>query len=109
DECSRLTNEALREIRTISYLLHPPMLDEVGLASALRWYVNGFSDRSQIKVKLEIPEALGRYRLELEIAVFRIVQEALSNVHRHSKSETADRKSTRLNSSHLGISYAVFC
>ena len=89
DECSRLTNEALREIRTISYLLHPPMLDEVGLASALRWYVNGFSDRSQIKVKLEIPEALGRYRLELEIAVFRIVQEALSNVHRHSKSETA--------------------
>src|SRR6266566_4262363 len=89
DECTRLTNEALREIRTISYLLHPPMLDEVGLASALRWYVNGFSDRSQIKVKLEIPEALGRYRLELEIAVFRIVQEALSNVHRHSKSETA--------------------
>src|SRR5437773_8016884 len=85
----RLTTEALREIRTISYLLHPPMLDEVGLVSAVRWYVNGFSDRSQIKVKLEIPEALGRYRLELEIAVFRIVQEALSNVHRHSKSETA--------------------
>ena len=89
DECSRLTSEALREIRTISYLLHPPMLDEVGLVSALRWYVNGFSDRSQIKVKLEIPEAFGRYRRELEIAVFRIVQEALSNVHRHSKSDTA--------------------
>lgn len=88
-ECSRLTAEALREIRTISYLLHPPMLDEVGLASALRWYVNGFSERSQIKVSLETPEALGRYRRELEIAVFRIVQEALSNVHRHSKSESA--------------------
>src|SRR6266480_220940 len=73
----------------VGVTMNPPMLDEVGLASALRWYVNGFSDRSQIKVKLEIPEALGRYRLELEIAVFRIVQEALSNVHRHSKSETA--------------------
>jgi len=88
-ECSRLTNQALREIRTISYLLHPPMLDEVGLVSALRWYVNGFSERSQIKVYLEIPGELGRFRREMEIAVFRIVQEALSNVHRHSKSESA--------------------
>jgi PAS domain S-box-containing protein len=89
DESSRLTNQALREIRTISYLLHPPMLDEVGLVSALRWYVNGFSERSQIKVYLEIPGELGRFRREVEIAVFRIVQEALSNVHRHSKSESA--------------------
>ena len=88
-ECTRLTNQALREIRTISYLLHPPMLDEVGLVSALRWYVNGFSERSQIKVYLEIPAEFGRFRRELEIAVFRIVQEALSNVHRHSKSATA--------------------
>jgi len=88
-EGMRLTTEALREIRTISYLLHPPMLDEVGLVSALRWYVAGFSERSQIRVEVEIPESLGRFRKELEIAVFRIVQEALSNVHRHSKSETA--------------------
>src|SRR2546428_13121505 len=87
-EAPRLTNEALREIRTISYLLHPPMLDEVGLASALRWYVNGFSDRSQIKVKLEIPEALGRYRLELGLALFPVVQEALSHVPRHSQRRT---------------------
>jgi two-component system, NarL family, sensor kinase len=68
-EGTRLTMEALREIRTISYLLHPPMLDEVGLASALRWYVGGFSERSPIKVELEIPESLGRFRKELEIAV----------------------------------------
>jgi PAS domain S-box-containing protein len=88
-EGMRLTSEALREIRTISYLLHPPMLDEVGLFSAVRWYVAGFSERSQIRVTVEIPEALGRFRKELEIAVFRIVQEALSNVHRHSKSDTA--------------------
>jgi two-component system, NarL family, sensor kinase len=89
EEGMRLTTEALREIRTICYLLHPPMLDEVGLVSALRWHVGGFSERSQIKVELEIPESLGRFRKELEIAVFRIVQEALSNVHRHSKSDIA--------------------
>src|SRR5205809_1458808 len=85
----RLTTEALREIRTISYLLHPPMLDEVGLVSAVRWYAAGFSERSQIKVEVAIEDSLGRFRKELEIAVFRIVQEALSNVHRHSKSDTA--------------------
>jgi PAS domain S-box-containing protein len=88
-EGMRLTTEALREIRTISYLLHPPMLDEVGLVSAVRWYAAGFSERSQIKVEVEIEDSLGRFRKELEIAVFRIVQEALSNVHRHSKSDTA--------------------
>src|SRR2546427_4631377 len=85
----RLTTEALREIRTISYLLHPPMLDEVGLVSAVRWYAAGFSERSQIKVEVAIEDSLGRFRKELEIAVFRIVQEALSNVHRHWKSDTA--------------------
>ena len=88
-ESMQLTNEALREIRTLSYLLHPPMLDEVGLASALRWFASGFSKRSQIEIDLEIPESLGRFPRDLEIAVFRIVQETLTNVHRHSGSSTA--------------------
>lgn len=88
-ESARLTNDALQEIRTISYLLHPPMLDEVGLGSALRWYISGFSQRSQIKVDLDLPDPLDRFPKEIEIAVFRIVQETLSNVHRHSGSATA--------------------
>ncbi|HTE88882.1 MAG TPA: PAS domain-containing sensor histidine kinase [Terriglobales bacterium] len=88
-ESMHLTNEALQEIRTLSYLLHPPMLDEVGLASALRWFASGFSKRSEIGIDLEIPESLGRFPRDLEIAVFRIVQETLTNVHRHSGSSTA--------------------
>ena len=88
-ESMQLTNEALQEIRTLSYLLHPPMLDEVGLASALRWFASGFSKRSEIDIDLQIPESLGRFPRDLEIAVFRIVQETLTNVHRHSGSSTA--------------------
>jgi PAS domain S-box-containing protein len=88
-ESMHLTNEALQEIRTLSYLLHPPMLDEVGLASALRWFASGFTKRSQIEIDLEISESLGRFPRDLEIAAFRIVQETLTNVHRHSGSSTA--------------------
>jgi signal transduction histidine kinase len=77
------------EIRTISHLLHPPLLDLAGLASALRWYVDGFSERSNIKVDLEIPADLGRLPSDMEIAIFRIVQECLTNIHRHSGSATA--------------------
>jgi PAS domain S-box-containing protein len=88
-ENARLVEQVSSEIRTISHLLHPPLLDLAGLASALRWYVDGFSERSNIKVELEIPTDLGRLPSDMEIAVFRIVQECLTNIHRHSGSATA--------------------
>ena len=84
-----LLEQASSEIRTISYLLHPPLLDEVGLTSTLDWYVEGFSQRSKIRVSLEIPADLGRLSSEMEIAIFRIIQECLTNIHRHSGSTTA--------------------
>jgi signal transduction histidine kinase len=77
------------EVRTISHLLHPPLLDEAGLSSALRWYVDGFSQRSGIKVQLDMPDNFRRLPGELETAVFRVVQESLTNIHRHSGSPTA--------------------
>jgi PAS domain S-box-containing protein len=86
---ARLVEQVSSEIRTISHLLHPPLLDLAGLASALHWYVDGFSERSQIKVNLEIPADLGRLPSDMEIAIFRIVQECLTNIHRHSGSSTA--------------------
>ncbi|MGA9473048.1 MAG: ATP-binding protein [Terriglobales bacterium] len=88
-ENAHLVDQVSREIRTISHLLHPPLLDVAGLASALRWYVDGFSERSHIKVDLEIPKDFGRLPDEMEIAIFRIVQECLTNIHRHSASPTA--------------------
>jgi signal transduction histidine kinase len=84
-----VTDRAILEVRTISHLLHPPLLDELGLASALRWYVEGFSERSKITVDVEIPSDLGRLPTEQEIAIFRIVQECLTNIHRHADSKTA--------------------
>lgn len=77
------------EIRTISHLLHPPLLDAAGLPSALRWYVDGFSERSKIKVDLHISEQVARLSDEMEIAIFRMVQECLTNIHRHSGSASA--------------------
>jgi len=88
-ENTALVKQASSEIRTISYLLHPPLLDEVGLASTLDWYVEGFSERSRIKVGLELPPNFGRLLPEMEIAIFRIIQECLTNIHRHSGSSTA--------------------
>jgi PAS domain S-box-containing protein len=84
-----LADEAIREVRTISYLIHPPLLDEAGLGLALRLYLKGFSDRSGIEVKLEGDEDFGRTVQEAETTLFRVVQEALTNVHRHSGSRTA--------------------
>jgi len=84
-----MLNQVSREIRTISYLLHPPLLDIAGLASALRWYVDGFSERSQISVNLEVSEDFARLSSEMEIAIFRIVQECLSNISRHSGGTSA--------------------
>ena len=78
-----------REVRTVSHLLHPPLLDESGLMSAIRWYAEEFSKRSKIAVTLELEEKWNRLTQEIETAVFRIVQEALTNVYRHSKAEVA--------------------
>jgi PAS domain S-box-containing protein len=91
-----LIEQSVKEVRTLSYLLHPPLLDEVGLPSALEWYVSGFVSRSQINVELNIAPNLGRFRNELELALFRIVQETLTNVHRHSGSATAKITLSRL-------------
>ena len=83
-ECSEIVEKCIIETRTISYLLHPPLLDEMGFASAARWYVDGFARRSGIQVNLNLPEQLPRLQRDLELALFRAVQEALTNVHRHS-------------------------
>lgn len=84
-----VVDEMSRQLRTMSYLLHPPLLDEAGLASALKWYVDGFATRSAVEVSLDFPTDLGRLPQQLEITLFRLVQESLTNIHRHSGSRTA--------------------
>lgn len=84
-----LVQQMSTEVRTISHLLHPPLLDEAGLSSALRWYVDGFAQRSGIKVELDMPDNFGRLPSDLETAVFRVAQECLTNIHRHSGSAVA--------------------
>ena len=84
-----LADAAVREVRTVSYLMHPPMLDDAGLGPALHWYARGFTERSGIQVEVDVPAKLPRQSQELETTVFRIVQEALTNVHRYSGSRTA--------------------
>lgn len=88
DECQSLGDQSLREIRTLSYLLHPPLLDQAGLVSALQWYVEGFTKRSGVYIQM-YTEPIGRLPSDIEVALFRVVQEALTNVRRHSASETA--------------------
>jgi signal transduction histidine kinase len=88
-DCFDLAKHISAELRTISYLLHPPLLDELGLASALLWYIDGFKHLTNIDVELGLSKNLQRLPSEIEIAIFRIVQESLTNVHRHSGSSKA--------------------
>jgi signal transduction histidine kinase len=87
--CTRLAAQCSGEIRTASYLLHPPLLDELGLLSALRWLADGFHERSAIEVRLDLPQSMDRLPPDDELTLFRIAQEALTNVHRHSASPWA--------------------
>ncbi len=95
DDSSVMVAQVSREIRTISHLLHPPLLDVAGLCSAIRWYVDGFSERSHIGVELDMASDLGHLSNDTEIAVFRVVQECLTNVYRHSGSNTCSLKLER--------------
>ena len=89
DDNSRLITQVSADIRTMSYLFHPPLLDEAGLDSALKWYVEGFSERSKIAAKLELSADHERLPQDYELCLFRIAQECLTNIHRHSASPTA--------------------
>ena len=88
-ESIRLTDDSIQEVRTLSYLLYPPLLEESGLSSAVRWYLDGFGARSQIDVSFEGDPDVPRMPRDLELAMFRILQEALTNVHRHANSPSA--------------------
>jgi PAS domain S-box-containing protein len=92
EEVARMTEACISEIRTLAHLLHPPLLEELGLASAVRWYVEGFSTRSGISADLQMPEELGRLGSEIEIVLFRVLQESLTNIHRHSGNKKATIK-----------------
>jgi signal transduction histidine kinase len=85
-----LAQDSINETRTLSYLLHPPLLDEFGFASAAKWYVEGFVKRSTIAVKVDIPKDFERMPEEIELALFRVLQESLTNIHRHSGSASAE-------------------
>jgi signal transduction histidine kinase len=88
-ESLEIVNQVTDELRTISYLLHPPLLDEMGLLSAVQWFADGFEQRSGIKVNLELDPEFKRTSRDLETAIFRVVQESLTNIHRHAESPTA--------------------
>jgi two-component system NarL family sensor kinase len=90
DEGREIVRTIGEEIRTLSYLLHPPLLDESGLGSAIRWYAEGFQKRSGIQLTVNIPHNLGRLTNDVEMALFRVVQESLTNVHRYSGSPNAE-------------------
>ena len=95
EECLELTTSAAAELRNLSYILHPPLMDELGLGSAITEYAGGFENRSGLKIRVEISRKVGRLEDKREIALFRIVQEALGNVHRHSGSPGATIKLSR--------------
>ncbi len=87
--CARLATQCSTEIRTASYLLHPPLLDDLGLLSALRWLADGFHQRSSIEVRLDLPDTMSRLPPDKELSLFRITQEALTNIYRHADSPWA--------------------
>jgi signal transduction histidine kinase len=89
-EIDQLLTDSVTETRTISHLLHPPLLDEVGIASAARWYAEGFAKRSGIEIVAEIPDDLQRMSRPAELVLFRVLQESLTNIHRHSRSSRAE-------------------
>jgi signal transduction histidine kinase len=84
-----LVDGSIADVRTLSYLLHPPFLDQSGLLAAVRWYAKGFADRSGIAVDLEVPATFERLPQDVESTLFRVVQEALTNIHRHARTATA--------------------
>ena len=88
-ECQQLTSQVGEEIRTLSYLLHPPLLDELGLSSAVHWYTQGFEKRTGIHVQVEIPRDFPRLPADVETTLFRVIQESLTNVHRYADSAKA--------------------
>jgi PAS domain S-box-containing protein len=88
--CSSILDECVKEVRTISYLLYPPMLEEMGLKSAISWYLDGFTQRSGIEVRFNEPNRFNRLPGDTELALFRVLQEALTNVHKHSESSIVD-------------------
>ncbi len=89
-DCLTLLDQCISETRTISHLLHPPLLEVAGFSSAARWFVEGFSKRSGIQIKAEIPDTRMRLPEPIEIALFRVLQESLTNIHRHSQSPRAE-------------------
>jgi PAS domain S-box-containing protein len=92
EDAKDLVQHLQKDIRTTSYLLHPPLLDECGLSAALKGYVEGLKERSELDIQLYIPEKMERFPTEVELVIFRIIQESLTNVHRHSGSKTATIK-----------------
>jgi PAS domain S-box-containing protein len=95
EDTQNLVQQLSREIRTTSYLLHPPLLDENGLSQAIHWYMQGLKERSDLEIELSVPEDFGRLPADLELTIFRIVQEGLTNIHRHSGSKTATIRLSR--------------
>jgi len=88
-QCIRLTQDSIKEVRTVAYLLYPPMLEELGLQSAIPWYLDGFSERSGIRTTFKVQAGFRRLLRDGELALFRVLQESLTNVHRHSGSQIA--------------------